>query len=54
MLMEHILLMSRIVMADRNMFLHLMNGAATPEMPEAKLYELLLDQWWGTVSFSPL
>nr|GAT59975.1 predicted protein [Mycena chlorophos] len=47
-LMEHILLISRIVMADKNMFLQLMSGAATAQMSEAKLYELLLDQWWGT------
>ena len=42
--------MSRIVMADRHMFLQLMSGAATDAMPESKLYEMLLDQWWGTVS----
>ncbi|KAF7301791.1 Importin N-terminal domain-containing protein [Mycena indigotica] len=47
-LMEHILLMSRIVMADPQMFLQLMAATATPNMSENKLYELLLDQWWGT------
>ncbi|KAJ7068412.1 armadillo-type protein [Mycena amicta] len=47
-LMEHILLMARIVMADRQMFLQLMAATATVSMPEDKLYDLLLDQWWGT------
>ncbi|KAF7332027.1 Importin N-terminal domain-containing protein [Mycena kentingensis (nom. inval.)] len=47
-LVEHILLMSRIVMADRQMFLQLIAATATSEMPESKLYDLLLDQWWGT------
>ncbi|KAF8195734.1 armadillo-type protein [Mycena galopus ATCC 62051] len=47
-LTEHIYLMSRIVMADRQMFLQLMAATATPAVPESKLYEGLLDQWWGT------
>ncbi|KAF7352662.1 Importin N-terminal domain-containing protein [Mycena venus] len=47
-LTEHIYLMSRIVMADRQMFLQLMTATATPAVPEAKLYDGLLDQWWGT------
>ncbi|KAJ7276541.1 armadillo-type protein [Mycena haematopus] len=47
-LTEHIYLMSRIVMADRQMFLQLMVATATPAVPESKLYEGLLDQWWGT------
>lgn len=42
--------MSRIVMADRQMFLQLMAATGTPAVPEAKLYDGLLDQWWGTVS----
>ncbi|KAJ7368449.1 armadillo-type protein [Mycena albidolilacea] len=47
-LTEHIYLMSRIVMADRQMFLQLMAATGTPAVPEAKLYDGLLDQWWGT------
>ncbi|KAJ6486383.1 armadillo-type protein [Mycena vitilis] len=47
-LTEHIYLMSRMVMADRQMFLQLMAHTATPTVPEAKLYDGLLDQWWGT------
>ncbi|KAJ7283929.1 armadillo-type protein [Mycena rebaudengoi] len=47
-LTEHIYLMSRIVMADRQMFLQLMAATATPSFEEAKLYEGLLDRWWGT------
>ncbi|KAJ7929923.1 armadillo-type protein [Mycena leptocephala] len=47
-LTEHIYLMSRIVMADRQMFLQLMAATATPAVPESKLYDGLLDQWWGT------
>lgn len=50
-LTEHIYLMSRMVMADRQMFLQLMAATATPTMTEAKLYDGLLDRWWGTVSF---
>ena len=38
-------------MADRQMFLQLMSATATASMTEAKLYDKLLDQWWGTVSF---
>ncbi|KAJ6539488.1 armadillo-type protein [Mycena capillaripes] len=47
-LTEHILLMSRIVMADRQMFLQLMAVTATPAVSEKKLYDGLLDLWWGT------
>ncbi|KAJ7765016.1 armadillo-type protein [Mycena maculata] len=47
-LTEHVLLMSRMVMADRQMFLQLMAATATPAIPELKLYDCLLDQWWGT------
>jgi hypothetical protein len=36
-------------MADRQMFLQLMAATATPAVPESKLYDGLLDQWWGTV-----
>lgn len=35
-------------MADRQMFLQLMSATATASMIEAKLYDKLLDQWWGT------
>ncbi|KAJ7638980.1 armadillo-type protein [Roridomyces roridus] len=47
-LTEHIYLMSRIVMADRQMFLRLMEATASPAISESKLYEELLDRWWGT------
>ncbi|KAJ7180251.1 armadillo-type protein [Mycena crocata] len=47
-LTEHIYLMSRMVMADRQMFLQLMAATATPSMTESKLYDGLLDRWWGT------
>ncbi|KAJ7129521.1 armadillo-type protein [Mycena epipterygia] len=47
-LTEHIYLMSRMVMADRQMFLQLMAATATPAMPENKLYDGLLDLWWGS------
>ncbi|KAF7355443.1 Importin N-terminal domain-containing protein [Mycena sanguinolenta] len=47
-LTEHIYLMSRIVMADRRMLLQLMAATATQDVPESKLYDGLLDQWWGT------
>ncbi|KAJ7178998.1 armadillo-type protein [Mycena filopes] len=46
-LTEHICLMSRMVMADREMFMQLMTATATAAVPEAKLYDVLLDQWWG-------
>ncbi|KAJ7781094.1 armadillo-type protein [Mycena metata] len=47
-LTEHICLMSRIVMADSQMLMQLMAATATPDVPEGKLYDALLDQWWGT------
>ncbi|KAJ7498772.1 armadillo-type protein [Mycena latifolia] len=47
-LTEHIYLMSRIVMADRQMFLQLMAATASPAITEIKLYDGLLDLWWGT------
>ncbi|KAJ6628769.1 armadillo-type protein [Mycena sp. CBHHK59/15] len=47
-LTEHIYLMSRIVLADRQMFLQLMTATSTPALDESKLYEHLLDRWWGT------
>ncbi|KAJ7507960.1 armadillo-type protein [Mycena galericulata] len=47
-LTEHIYLMSRMVMADRQMFLQLMAATATPTATEDKLYDGLLDRWWGT------
>lgn len=53
-LTEHIYLMSRMVMADRQMFLQLMAATATPAMPENKLYDGLLDLWWGSVSVLPI
>ena len=48
---EIIFLFARIVMADPQMFLQLM--AVTPQVvsqPEHKLWEGLLDAWWGKVS----
>ncbi|KAJ6545112.1 armadillo-type protein [Mycena vulgaris] len=48
-LTEHIYLMSRLVMADREMFfLRLMAATADNTISEAKLYDALLDRWWGT------
>lgn len=47
-LTEHVFLFSRIVLADRQVFAQLMTATAEKiGMPEDKLYELLLDQWWG-------
>lgn len=47
-LTEHIYLFSRMVMADRQLFLQLMSAAsATTSQKEAYLYNGLLDQWWG-------
>ncbi|KAK0206374.1 armadillo-type protein [Desarmillaria ectypa] len=46
-LAEHIYVWSRIVMADRQMFLQLMTATAPVlGMTEAKLYERLMDAWW--------
>ncbi|KAK7054202.1 importin N-terminal domain-containing protein [Favolaschia claudopus] len=45
---EHVCLISRMVMADRQMFLQLMAATATPTVTENKLYDALLDRWWGT------
>ncbi|KAJ7094628.1 armadillo-type protein [Mycena belliarum] len=47
-LTEHIYLMSRIVMADRQMFLQLMAATASPVITEKRLYDGLLDLWWGS------
>ncbi|KAJ7684034.1 ARM repeat-containing protein [Mycena rosella] len=47
-LTEHIYLMSRMVMADRDMFLQLMAATVSPAITESKLYDGLLDLWWGT------
>ncbi|KAI5893425.1 ARM repeat-containing protein [Schizophyllum commune H4-8] len=47
-LIEHVFLFSRIVLADRQVFVTLMTATAEKTgMAEDKLYELLLDQWWG-------
>ncbi|TFK29370.1 ran binding protein 11 [Coprinopsis marcescibilis] len=47
-LTEIIYLFSRIVMADRHMFLQLMSAtAAATNQIENNLYDRLLDQWWG-------
>ncbi|KAF8165214.1 armadillo-type protein [Crassisporium funariophilum] len=47
-LTEHIYLFSRIIMSDRQMFLQLMSASAPIlNISEEKLYETLLDQWWG-------
>ncbi|KAK0490845.1 armadillo-type protein [Armillaria novae-zelandiae] len=46
-LAEHVYVFSRIVMADRQMFLQLMTATAPVlGMSEAKLYERLMDAWW--------
>ncbi|KAF9569336.1 ARM repeat-containing protein [Agrocybe pediades] len=47
-LTEHIYLFSRIIMADRRMFLQLVS-AASPVLnqPETVLYDFLMDQWMG-------
>jgi len=51
---EHIYLFSRLLLADSRLFLQLM-AAAAPVLnkPETKLYELLLDRWWGKVYSNP-
>ncbi|KAF5321876.1 hypothetical protein D9619_000809 [Psilocybe cf. subviscida] len=47
-LTEHIYLFSRMTMSDKNMFLQLMSASAPLlNQQETKLYDLLLDQWWG-------
>ncbi|KAF8917892.1 armadillo-type protein [Mucidula mucida] len=46
-LIEHIYVFARIVMADRAMFAQLMTHTAPAlKITEAKLYELLMDAWW--------
>ncbi|KAJ7590824.1 armadillo-type protein [Mycena floridula] len=47
-LTEHILLLSRIVLADREIFLRLIAATASAQgVSENTLYTGLLDQWWG-------
>ncbi|TFK43406.1 armadillo-type protein [Crucibulum laeve] len=47
-LTHHIFFFSRLVMADRQMFLQLMSvTAAALGQKDSYLYEGLLDQWWG-------
>ncbi|KAH7931251.1 ARM repeat-containing protein [Leucogyrophana mollusca] len=46
-LTECVYLMSRIVLADCQMFLQLVSAAAQAKnVPEASLFEIILDQWW--------
>lgn len=53
-MVEHIYLFSRLLLADSRLFLQLM-AAAAPVLnkPETKLYDLLLDRWWGKVCSDP-
>ncbi|KZT19271.1 ARM repeat-containing protein [Neolentinus lepideus HHB14362 ss-1] len=47
-LTEHIYVLARIVVADRDMFMRLMSAAAAPmNTTESALWEALLDQWWS-------
>ncbi|KAG5648935.1 hypothetical protein DXG03_000284 [Asterophora parasitica] len=48
-LAEQILLFSRIALADRQMFLQLISATASalPNVQEPRLYDLMLDQWFG-------
>lgn len=53
-LTEFILTLSRIAVADKHMFLQLM--AAAPQVahiPEAQLWEAVLNHWWTRVSYDP-
>ncbi|EPQ59406.1 ARM repeat-containing protein [Gloeophyllum trabeum ATCC 11539] len=46
-LTEHVYVLARIVLADRDMFLRLMSAASiSMNTPEITLWEALLDQWW--------
>lgn len=54
-MVEHIYLFSRLLLADSRLFLQLMAAAALVlNNPETKLYDLLLDRWWGKVSSDPV
>jgi hypothetical protein len=49
-LTEYVYLLARIVLADRAIFLQLMNVTANATgLTEKYLFEGLLDQWWGKV-----
>lgn len=46
-LTECIYLLARIALADRQMFLQLVSATAeTMDLPEAKIWEAVLDHWW--------
>jgi hypothetical protein len=53
-MVEHIYLFSRLLLADSRLFLQLM-AAAAPVLnnQETKIYDLLLDRWWGKVYSDP-
>lgn len=47
-LAEHILFLSRVTISDRQMFLQLLSAtASTLNVTENKLYDTMLDQWFG-------
>ena len=51
-LTEHVLLMSRIALADVQVFLTLVAETAKSKgVPEAEIWEVIMSQWWNRVSF---
>jgi hypothetical protein len=51
-LMEHVLLLSRIALMDVQVFVTLVAETAKSRgVPEAEIWEVILSQWWNRVSF---